>query len=197
MSNILNQYCRKIELLSDTSIDSNESRALHVEVWEIPTHRWRVKYTSNPINGTAAQRQMFVFFNSLKNGAVPFSWSIPIHNEPAGLANSNPLVLQATAAGSETVKLNATLPTDFLLPGDMVKFSNHDKVYYCMNTVEGVNPTIQLNCALKKPVDHTTTLITRNVAIKFVLNPKQSTPGLARSIGSFSEPFTAEFIEKL
>ncbi|MER2493362.1 hypothetical protein [Catenovulum sediminis] len=197
MSAILNQFCRSIELKSNTPNTFFESQSLHIETWSIPSHRWEVEYKSNPINGTENQRKMWVFLNSLKSGSVEFDWEIPIHSVPQGSAHSNAMVFQDYNAGVTEFRLLGTLGDNFLIAGDLLKFSNHNKVYMVVEDVSGTNPIVKVNCPLKHAVTSSTIVITRNVAFKMILKPNTQIVSYSRSVGSFSEPFSAQFIEKL
>ena len=194
---ILDDYCKQLTLTSNHPTTSNESSNLMVEVWATPSHRFELDYTTVPIKGIREQRAMFAYLESLRQGINTFTWVLPVYGEPSGDANNNPSVAE-TGAGSMSVIIDGSINSDeFLLPGDMIKFSNHNKCYTVTQPVSLSSQVIHLNAPLQVDLTSTETVITRNVAMTLKVDPTFEGQSISRTGGDLFTSYTARFIEDI
>lgn len=174
MSHVLNRFCKRLQISDHYPSYSNESPNLHVEVLEIPSHRFEIRYRSVRIE-KENHRVFWNFVKRLKAG-VPFSWTPPAlkHITDIQGQGGNGLAL-ATAAGSLTVVVrNAPPNVKWLASEDMINFSNHSKVYSVMDDVYTDNAgkaTITLNCPLKQALPEDTTVIGTGATFTLIRKP--------------------------
>lgn len=195
---ILSTYCKDLSLISNYGENNHiENTALKMEMWNVPRHRFEFEYTSIPIKTISEQRAMFSYLDQLKQGYNTFIWNPPIYGTPSGTGSINPSVA-ATSAGSLTVLIDETLPGgDIVLPGDLVKFSNHTKVYTAASTLNSGNTTLTLNTPLQADLANGDTLITSNVEFTLIADPTYEAQKITRTGGDLYTTFGARFIEKL
>ena len=192
---ILDTYCKSLTLTSNHPVSFNQTSNLKVETWATPSHRFELDYSTVPIKGAREQRAMFAYLEGLRQGIEVFTWVLPIYGEPSGDANSDPSV-SATTAGSMTVAIDGTISSDsFLLPGDLIKFSNHNKVYMVKNTITLSNQIIELNSPLQADLSTSDVVITRNVAFTLRADPDFEGQSMSRMGGDLFTTFKARFIE--
>lgn len=193
-SDLLNKYAKNLEFRSWIPIEFNENSSGRFEVWDQQSQRWEMTYDSIDISGHQDQRAMFAFLNSLRNGVNFFDWELPLHSDPVGTAGINPLV-NPVASGSYTVSVIVSNPNDdFLYPGDIIRFSNHNKVYQVNRMIGNV---VTLNTPLQKPLKGDEQMITRNVTVRTMLKPGTEPVIYNREAGDLDASFSAEFVEKL
>lgn len=200
---LLTDYCRTLNLKSNRPVSFNTTTGLRTEVWEIPSHRWEIEYESIEIQGFQNQRAMMAFLDSLQRGVQTFNWQLPLHGEPGGVADVNADLVLNADSGDDGVAISTTGTSDhnnYLKIGDLVKFSNHSKVYmvsdYTTNTT--TEAVVKLNCPLQKPLTvGVTTMQVRNVQMLLMLKPDSDLLTFGRSAGNLDAGFEAMFIEKL
>lgn len=163
----------------------------------MPTQRFELEYDSIDITGLKEQRKVFAFLDGLRSGAKKFTWLLPLYSDSNGLANTNPTV-KDTSAGVYDVQITHTAPDDFLVTGDLIKFSSHDKVYMVMeDVVSSIDPIIKVNAPLRKALVSTDTMITSGVEMTVRLDPESEPVVYSRIAGDFDASFSAKFIEAL
>jgi len=193
---ILTDYCKDLTLSSNHPVDFNQSASLGVETWSVPAHRFELDWSSTPIFSNVEQRKLFAYLDNLKKGQVTFNWLLPIHSEPNGLANANPFLFQSASAGQTSVVIEKSDEVySFLSMGDLIKFSNHTKVYMVTNEVAGENPTVELNAPLKVGLSVSDSMITRNVEMTVRADPDFDGASYSRKAGDLHTSFTARFLE--
>lgn len=194
-SQLLTDYAKTVRLLSERPINSAESDSLAITIYETPSHRWTVEWTSTNIVDTKTQMAIAAFLDSIKYDS--FTWQPPIVGEVNGSATTNPPVLNNAAAGSESIEISGTFAADFLVPGSIIKLDNDSKVYRVLNTVTGTNPTIQINAPLRKAITNANMVITQDVKLTLRLDPKSKPTAFERRAGTPATTFKAQFIEVL
>lgn len=199
---LLSEYCRDLDLISNFPSYHNESPSLHVEVIEIPSHRWDLKYKSIDIEGLGKQREFFMLLNSFKAGK-PFTWKLPIHSDPIGEAGGAPTVITNYPAGSEEIEvINGSLnQQDWLHAGDLIQFNNATKVYAVMETVSTDNAgkaTVRLNAPLAKDIVSTTSVRTKDIEFTLIYKPESKKVTYSRIAGDLdAQSYELEFVELL
>ena len=124
----------------------------------LPSQFFSFKLQSPPL--TRAEFQPVMAFIMKQNGKFDsFTIIPPLVNDASGTAGGTITVNATYAAGSSTVKANGGTGT--LKAGDMIKFSNHNKVYMVTADVDmdaSSVDTIEIFPSLREAVSNTTTI---------------------------------------
>ena len=199
LKSMLNQYCKDLTLESYYPVTSPDAGlSLRNTTIYNGVHAWSMVYASIPVSGVLEQRKFATLLDAMRNGNVPFDWIIPLHSTPQGVADSNPAIYAAATSGTYYVVIDRDNTVgDFLQVGDIVKFSNHNKVYRVMSITNELHPTVTLNCPLVKSVTTSDTMITRDVPMRVKMRPKSEPVVYKREAGDLDAEFEFELIEDL
>ncbi len=168
---VLTDFCRDVELVSTYPSYSNESPNLHVEVLEMPSHRFDLRYQSVSLS----EREHRVFWAAVEGmrAGKPFTWSPPKITAIQGHGGN--ALAQATAAGSYSLQVyNAPANVQWLSVGDLITLANQTKVYMVMVDAYTNNAgmaTLTLNCPIKKAIPEGTVVNGSGAAFTLIRKP--------------------------
>ncbi|HAS6087760.1 TPA: hypothetical protein I7120_22010 [Vibrio vulnificus] len=171
---VLNRFCKGLQVITHYPSKSNESPNLHVEVLEIPSHRYELQYQSVRIE-REDHRLFWSAVESMKSGR-PFTWKVPVIKGVTDIqgVGGDALAL-ATPSGSLDINVrNAPANVLWLATGDMINFANQTKVYKVCNDVVTNNAgvgTIRLNCPLKHALPEDTVVIGSGATFTLIRKP--------------------------
>ncbi|HDY8173689.1 hypothetical protein VVYB158_18735 [Vibrio vulnificus CladeA-yb158] len=198
----LSRYCKEVQLISVYPEFSNSSPNLHVEVIEIPSHRYELNYTSvslDRVRDFDKHRELWALFESLRPGRS-FRWKPPYLSTIRGVGG-NALAMETKAGLHEVVAYNAPSNVTWLKSGDLINFANHGKVYMVCEDVltnhAGMG-TLTLNSPLKKSLSAGDVVI--GTGAEFTLIKKPGSRPQSFEVKAGSSRFTyakVEFIEFL
>lgn len=198
----LNRFCKDVQLISNYPEYSNESPNLHVEVLEIPSHRYELAYTSVSIDRVKHEdlhHELWDMFESMRPGR-PFRWKPPILSVIRG-HGGNALAMETASGSIEIAVYNAPANCIWLKKGDLINFANQSKVYKVMADVQTTNSgmgTIQINCPLKKSLTIGTLVIGTGAEFTLIRRPKSKPQSFEIKGGKTRISYAkAEFIEFL
>lgn len=149
----LSKYCKDLQLKSNYPSESNESPNLHVEVLDIPGHRFELEYTSRKLKSQDEHMEFWTMVESMRP-AVAFTWKPPIISKIRGVGGN--AIAQETAPGAfEFSVYNAPPDVVWLKAGDLITLANQTKVYRVMadvNTNQAGAGVVKVNCPIKKRI---------------------------------------------
>ncbi|MCG6268314.1 hypothetical protein [Vibrio furnissii] len=198
---VLERYCRDVELFSNYPSYSNESPNLHVEVVEIPSHRFELNYQSVRLVDED-HRLFWTAVESMRAGRA-FTWSPKKLTTIKGAGGN--AAADSTPAGSETLSVyNVTAPAGvvWLKAGDLITVANQTKVYMVMLDATPDNAgrvTLSLNCPIKTAVPAGTVVNGSGAAFTLIRKPgaKPQSFKLSGQTAGKAEYSELEFVELL
>lgn len=137
---------------------------------------WSFTVASPPLT-RADFGPIWSFIVQQKGGAESFYIAPPIISDTAGTfaddsTGGNLVVASSASIGAGTVTVTPT-GSGTLIAGDLIKFSNHDKVYMLKESVtltNSVNANLSIFPNLIQAQGVSQTVITQNVEVKVILN---------------------------
>lgn len=195
---MFSEYCSKVSVASHYPALTSESQSLHVEVLDIPSHRWEVTFHS--VNMLDSDLDDFWPLVEKLKAHTPFQWKLPkvsdIRGE-GGLAR-----VQQTNSGMEQVNVyNAPPNTIWLKRNDMITFANHTKVYRVLEDVTTDNAgvgLVLLNCPLKQTLPENTVVDGTGAVFTLIKRPGFKPLSYERAAGTrIFKSIQIEFIELL
>ncbi|WP_165311054.1 hypothetical protein [Vibrio ziniensis] len=149
----LTPFCKDLTLKSNYPSYDNESPNLHVEVLDMPSHRFELNFMSRKLKNEEEHRAFWTMIESMK-ASVPFTWVPPKLSKILG-TGGDALASETSAGGYEFGVYNAPSNTTWLKAGDLINIGNQTKVYRVMQDVVTNNAgvgTVLVNCPIKKKV---------------------------------------------
>ncbi|ALR15273.1 hypothetical protein [Vibrio natriegens] len=174
ISDVLSQFCSELSVVSHYPSISNESPSLHVDVLEIPSHRFELTYKSVNVP-RPDHRKFWRAVDAMKAGR-PFTWTPPLANGVMGIqgVGGNAQAIEAVAGSLVISVRNAPPNVTWLKAGDMINFANHTKVYEVEEDVTTDNAglaAMTLNAPLKVALPDNTTVIGTGATFTLIRKP--------------------------
>ena len=164
-----------MEFRSNTQTRLTQSLSGKTQRQQIAGQFWSFKLQSPPL--TRAEFQPIMAF-IMKQGGRFDSFQVvpPLVNDALGTASGTLTSNGSYAAGTGTIQVTGTY-SGLLKAGDMIKFSNHNKVYMVEDDVNlNFSPPTSINIfpSLTTAIDNTTTIQYDDVPFTvFLLNDQQ------------------------
>ena len=164
-----------MEFKSNTQTRTTQTLSGRTQRKQINSQFWSFKLVSVPLS---RDNYMPVMAFVMKQSGKFDSFTVvpPIVGSTSGSASGTPTITQSYAAGVSDVRSNGGSGT--LKTGDMIKFSNHDKVYMLtadVNQDASSEDYISIFPSLRTAIDSSTTITYNNVPFKvFLTSDNQS-----------------------
>ncbi|WP_441257741.1 hypothetical protein ACS18Q_19985 [Vibrio sp. Vf1514] len=195
----LTSFCKDLTLKSNYPSFNNESPNLHVEVLEIPGHRFELDYKSRKLKSEDDHAAFWTMVERMRS-SVPFTWKPPKLSRVRGTGGD--ALASATSAGLYQFGVyNAPANTTWLKAGDLINIGNQTKVYRVMANVVTNNAgtaIVEVNCPIKKQIPEGTAVNGRGAVFTLIRKPGAKPQSFdLKSSSPFVSYAELEFIEYL